>query len=257
LKPLNPKDDQVYRIVDVRRPARPVAVGRWHLPGTMQGDAAPPPERLAPKYDAGFRAHNTNVYPERPDRCYLGYLDGGMMVLDIADRSRPAMISRWANSPPYNGFTHTALPLFARGLLVVSDESVQDHGADWPKLVWLLDARDERHLVSIATLPAPPVDAFKQKGGRFGAHNLHENPPVPGAWRSEDVVLGTFFNAGVRAYDVRDPYSPREIAHFVPPAPAGSPVGAAQLNDVFVDDRGIVFTVDRHAGGLYVLEMNL
>src|SRR2546428_1850410 len=194
---------------------------------------------------------------ERPDRCYLGYLDGGMMVLDIADRSRPAMISRWANSPPYNGFTHTALPLFARGLLVVSDESVQDHGADWPKLVWLLDARDERRLVSIATLPAPPVDAFKHRGGRFGAHNLHENPPVPGAWRSEDVVLGTFFNAGVRAYDVRDPYSPREIAWFVPPAPAGSPVGAAQLNDVFVDDRGIVFTVDRHAGGLYVLEMNL
>src|SRR6266480_4748716 len=257
LKPLNPKDDQVYRIVDVRRPARPVAAGRWHLPGTMQGDREPPPERLAPKYDAGFRAHNTNVYPERPDRCYLGYLDGGMMVLDIADRSRPTMISRWANSPPYNGFTHTALPLFARGLLVVSDESVQDHGADWPKLVWLLDARDERHLVSIATLPAPPVDAFMHQGGRFGAHNLHENPPVPGAWRSEDVVLGTFFNAGVRAYDVRDPYSPREIAHFVPPAPAGSPVGAAQLNDVFVDDRGIVFTVDRHAGGLYVLEMNL
>jgi hypothetical protein len=71
------------------------------------------------------------------------------------------------------------------------------------------------------------------------------------------VVLGTFFNAGVRAYDVRDPYSPREIAWFVPPAPAGSPAGAAQLNDVFVDDRGIVFTVDRHAGGLYVLEMNV
>jgi hypothetical protein len=70
-------------------------------------------------------------------------------------------------------------------------------------------------------------------------------------------VLGTFFNAGVRAYDVRDPYAPREIAYFVPPAPAGSPAGAPQINDVFVDDRGIVFAVDRHAGGLYVLEMNL
>jgi hypothetical protein len=30
-----------------------------------------------------------------------------------------------------------------------------------------------------------------------------------------------------------------------------------QINDCFVDDRGIVFTVDRHAGGLYALEMNV
>jgi hypothetical protein len=257
LKPHNPKDDQVYRIVDVSNPSRPSAVGRWHLPGTMQGDDAPPPQRLAAKFDAGFRAHNTNVYPERPDRCYLGYLDGGIMVLDISERSRPQLVSRWTNSPPYNGFSHTVLPLFERDLLVVSDESIMDHAADWPKLVWLLDARDERHLVSIATLPAPPVDAFRSRGGRFGAHNLHENPPVPGAWKSDQVVLGTFFNAGVRAYDISDPYAPREVAYFVPPAPEGSPAGSAQINDVFVDDRGIVFTVDRHAGGLYAHEMKL
>jgi hypothetical protein len=257
LKPRNPKDDQVYRIVDVSNPAKPQAVGRWHLPGTMEGDDAPPPERLAPKFDAGFRAHNTNVYPQRPDRCYLGYLDGGIMVLDISERSRPKLVSRWSNSPPYNGFSHTVLPLFERQLFVVSDESVMDDAADWPKLVWILDARDERHLVSVATLPAPPVDVFRGRGGRFGAHNLHENPPVPGAWKSEDIVVGTFFNAGVRAYDIRDPYAPREVAYFVPPRPEGSPVGSVQINDVFVDDRGIVFTVDRHAGGLYALEMKL
>jgi hypothetical protein len=28
------------------------------------------------------------------------------------------------------------------------------------------------------------------------------------------------------------------------------------LNDVFVDERAIVYTVDRHAGGLYILEMD-
>ncbi len=257
LTPRNPKDDQVYRIVDVSNPTKPRAVGRWHLPGTMEGDDEPPPPRLAAQFDAGFRAHNTNVYPERPDRCYLGYLDGGVMVLDISQPSRPRLVSRWTNSPPYNGFSHTVLPLFERGLLVVSDESVQDNAADWPKLVWLLDARDERHLVSIATLPAPPLDAFKRRGGRFGAHNLHENPPVPGAWKSDQIVVGTFFNAGVRAYDVSDPYAPREIAYFVPPAPEGSKLGAVQINDVFVDDRGIVFTVDRHNGGLYALEMNV
>ena len=68
-------------------------------------------------------------------------------------------------------------------------------------------------------------------------------------------MLGTFFNAGVRAYDIRDPYEPKEIASFVPPAPQGSPVGTAQINDVLVDDRGVVFAVDRHSGGLYCLEM--
>jgi hypothetical protein len=257
LKPRNPKDDQIYRIVDVANPAKPVAVGRWHLPGTMESDDAPPPERLPAKFDAGFRAHNTNVYPERPDRCYLAYIDGGVMVIDISDRARPKMISRWTNSPPYNGFNHTALPFFGKGLLVVSDESVKDNAADHPKLVWLIDARDEKHLVSISTLPMPPVDSFRNRGGRFGAHNLHENTPVPGAWRSEDIVLGTFFNGGVRAYDVSDPYSPREIAYFVPPTPENSKTGAAQLNDVFVDDRGIVFTVDRGGGGLYCLEMKV
>ena len=257
LKPRNPKDDQIYRIVDVSNPSRPLAVGRWHLPGTMQSDAEPPPERLAPRFDAGFRAHNTNVYPERPDRCYLGYLDGGIMVLDIADRSRPKLVSRWRNSPPYNGFAHTVLPLFGRDLLVVTDESIQNDGADWPKLVWLLDARDERNPVSIATLPVSGVTPFLHRGGRCGAHNVHENPPAPGAWRSENIVLGTFFNAGVRAYDIADAYAPREVAWFIPPVPAGSPYGAPQINDVFVDDRGIVFAVDRHAGGLYTLEMKL
>ena len=257
LKPLNPNDDQIYRIVDVSNPSKPTALGRWHLPGTMAGDDAPPPERLAPQFDAGFRAHNTNVYPERPDRCYLGYLDGGMMVLDISDRSRPKMLSRWSNSPPYNGFTHTVLPLFSRGLLVVTDEAIQDNGADWPKLVWLLDARDERNLISIGTLPVTGVKPLLHGGGRCGAHNVHENPPGAGAWRSDDIVLGTFFNAGVRAYDVRDPHEPREVAYFVPPTPQGSAAGAVQINDVFVDDRGIVFAVDRHAGGLYVLEMKL
>jgi len=257
LTPRDFRDDQVYRIVDVSNPAKPTPLGRWHLPGTMEGDDAPPPKRLPAKYDAGFRAHNTNVYPERPDRCYLGYLDGGMMVLDIAERSRPKLVSRWMNSPPYNGFTHTVLPLFSRGLLVVTDESIQNDGADWPKLVWLLDARDEANLVSIGTLPVQGVQPLLRKGGRCGAHNVHENPPVPGAWRSEDIVLGTFFNAGVRAYDIRDPFAPREVAYFVPPKPEGSPVPTAQINDVFVDDRGIVFAVDRHAGGLYVLEMSI
>jgi hypothetical protein len=122
--------------------------------------------------------------------------------------------------------------------------------------VWILDNRDETHPVSIATCPLPPVDAYTDRGGRFGAHNLFENTPVPTAWHSDQIIIGTFFNGGLRAYDISNPYQPKEVAAFVPPPPKGTPAGAVQLNDVFVDEREIVYTVDRFTGGLYVLEMD-
>ncbi len=256
-KPRNQLDDQFYRVFDVRNPSKPAEAGRWWLPGTRDGDDAPPPVRHRPPHDKGFRAHNTNVYPQRPDRCYLGYIDGGMFILDIADKARPKMVSAWKNSPPYTGFCHTVLPLFDRGLLAVTDESTMDDAEDWPKFIWIVDAREETNLVPIATCPAPDYDAFAHRGGRFGAHNIHENGPLPTCWHSDQIILGTFFNAGLRAYDISNPYQPTEVAAFVPPAPARAPQGTIQLNDCFVDERRIVYTVDRHAGGLYVLEMEI
>jgi len=172
-QPRNPLDDQFYRILDVSNPAKPVEVGRWWYPGTREGDEAPPPARLTQKFDTGFRAHNTNVFPNRPDHAYVGYIDGGAFVLDIADKSNIKVVSHWNHSPPFNGFIHTLLPLFDRNLWIVSDECVQDNGADWPKLVWVIDSRNEKNPVPIGTFPAPPYDAFAKRGGRFGAHNLH------------------------------------------------------------------------------------
>ena len=105
-KPTHPHDDQFYRCIDVRNPSKPVEVGRWWMPGTRAGrqrGAAAAPSKL----DKGYRAHNTNVYPQRPDRCYLAYIDGGMFIMDISDKSKPKPIARWTNSPPYTGFMHT------------------------------------------------------------------------------------------------------------------------------------------------------
>ena len=184
--PRNRKDDQCYRIVDVRQPTRPTEVGRWWLPGTRDGDTEPPPPRH-PAFDSGYRAHNTNVYPKRPDRAWVGYLDGGAIILDIADKAHPRLVARWDYQPPFPGFCHTLLPLLDRGLLVVSDESVADGAKDWPKLVWILDVREETKPVPISTCPLPPVKTFARRGGRFGAHNLHENRPAPGTWISEHV----------------------------------------------------------------------
>ena len=102
-----------------------------------------------------------------------------------------------------------------------------------------------------------PEKKFAKRGGRFGAHNLHENRPVPGTWISEQVIVGTFFNGGVRAFDLADPFHPVEVAHAVPPAPRKSRFKAIQLNDVFVDDRNVLFTVDRIIGGVYAYEFKV
>lgn len=253
--PRNPLDDQLYLIIDVRDPTKPREAGRWWMPGTREGDGAPPPARH-PAFDSGVRAHNTNVYPERPDRAYVGYLDGGAVILDIADKARPKLVSQWNPHPPFPGFTHTAMPLFDRDLLIVSDECVRDGGQDWPKLTWVLDMRLEDRLVPISTLPLPPVEEFGPRGGRYGSHNLHENRPGP-AFRSSTLVIGTYFNGGVRVHDLTNPFQPREVAHFVPAAPPGSPAGAIQINDVYVDENEIVYIADRFTGGLYILELTL
>ena len=56
--PRNRKDDQCYRIVDVRQPSRPTEVGRWWLPGTRDGDTEPPPPR-----HPQLRSQHTQVAP--------------------------------------------------------------------------------------------------------------------------------------------------------------------------------------------------
>jgi hypothetical protein len=252
-RPTNPLDDQFPVIVDLARPDRPAEVGRWWLPGTQQGDGSPPPVRHE-AFDAGFRAHNINIHPGRPGRAYVGYLDAGAIILDISDASSPAMVSRLDYHPPMPGFTHTVLPLLANNLLAISDESVHDAAADYPKLLWFADVSHETSPLIISSAPLPPVAEFAHRGGRFGAHNLHENEPFTWSWRSEDIVFGSFFNAGVRAYDVRNPFQPAEVAAFVPAAPPGSLIGAAQINDVYVADDGIVYAVDRSGGGLYLLQ---
>jgi hypothetical protein len=253
--PTNPKDDQFYRCIDVRNPSKPTEVGRWWYPGTREGDNEAPPPRH-PQFDSGFRAHNTNVYPDRPDRLYMGYLDGGTFVMDISDKSSPQVIGSWNPHPPYPGFAHTVLPLFSKDILIITDESIRDDAMDWPKLAWVVDARKEDNLVPIGTLPMPPLEDFRTRGGRFGAHNLHENRPGP-SFQSDDLIFGTFFNGGLRVFDLSNPLAPKEVASFVPPKPDNSPVATAQINDVYVDENRTVYCVDRHAGGLYTLTLDL
>lgn len=252
-EPHDPRDDQIYRIIDVSNLSKPTEVGRWWAPGTKKGDTEtwrtePGGKELG---RTGYRVHNTCVWPQRPDRAYLGYIDYGAVILDISDRTNPKMLSRWTHRP---GFHHSLMPLFSRDLMVMSDESTQDGAKDWPMLVWMLDAKDERYPTSISTMPMPPVETFSKRGGRFGAHNLHDNVPVETSHCSDEIIYCAMFNGGVRIYDTKNPYQPQEIGYYVPAAPALSPAGAAQMNDIWVDENRLVYTVDRLAGGIYILE---
>jgi hypothetical protein len=165
------------------------------------------------------------------------------------------MISHINYAPPFPGFTHTVLPLFSRDLMVVTQEAVRPHGEDYPKLVWLMDIRDETNPVIISTLPMPDTNDFFNRPGRFGAHNVYENQPGPTCFHSDTLVFGTFFNAGVRVYDTSNPFQPEEVAYFVPQIPQGAPSNG--INDVYVDEKGILYVVDRLKGVLYILELTI
>ena len=53
------------------------------------------------------------------------------------------------------------------------------------------------------------------------------------------------------------PFRPEEVAHFVPHPRATRRAAGPQLNDVFVDEHGPIYTVDRFTGGLSIWEMRL
>jgi hypothetical protein len=254
-------DDQFAVIVDVSNPTQPKEVGRWWYPGTRVGDPEPLPTPNADPFDEGCRSHNVDVFASHPNRAYVGYIDCGLVVLDVSDKAHPQLLAAFDDSPaspPTPGFSHTLLPIRGGRFIVESHESVEDLCADFPKPIHIYKNRPETSLEQIATVPFPDnVSELCQRGGRFGAHNIYEFEADEPSFFSDRVVFTSFFNGGVRAYDVSNPFDPREVGYYVPPAPPGSEAGAIQINDVWVDNRGVIFAVDRFAGGLYVFRSPL
>lgn len=251
--PKNPLDDQFLMIVDMSDPRHPKEAGRWWLPGTRQGDREPPPPRIHP-FDSGFRLHTPLVPPERPDRLYAGWIDGGAIILDIADRAHPKLVSRLSWQSLNDGFQHTVVPLLDRGIALVSQEATQEHCADWPKRIWVLDISNEAQPYPLGVLP-PPVDraALCEAGGRFGAHNINLNRGVATERSLRRTVVTAQFNGGIRAYSIADPFRPVEIGYYIPKAPAANKTGTIQMNDLLVDENGLIYANDRLAGGLYII----
>ena len=81
------------------------------------------------------------------------------------------------------------------------------------------------------------------------------------------LAMITFFNAGLRVLDVRDPYQPKEVGYFIPSITKDTYKRcvkdgdketckiAIQSNNVETDDRGYIYVADRANTGLHILEL--
>ncbi|MEM5428771.1 hypothetical protein [Cupriavidus oxalaticus] len=242
--------DHIMVVVDLANPRQPTIVSQWWLPGQWtgggEGSQVPQGKRHAAHHAivAGGLAFGT-------------WRDGGITIHDISDLAKPKMVSHLNWCPPFAGGTHTALPLPERNLLVVADEATTMDCANGVPRIWIVDIRSPHNPVPISTCPVPSDENYCRKGGKFGPHNLHENRP--GSFQSSDLIFATYLNAGLRVYDIRDPFQPREAGYFVPADPQemvdtrpGVPA-VVQSGDLFVDSEGLVYLTDPNAG-LHILQ---
>ena len=130
-------------------------------------------------------------------------------MVDVKDKANPKLIIHKIWAPPFGGGTHNALPLPNRNLLVVVDETVLDNQEDGFKPIWVFDNQVKSNPISISTFPAPSDKDYLKVGGHFGPHNVHENRPD--SFVSEELIFATYQNAGLRVYDIKDQFRPKEV----------------------------------------------
>ncbi len=242
--------DHTLAIIDLADPTKPTVAGHWWLPGMWRAGGETPPASFGKRAALHHMIAAGNLG-------YAAWRDGGYTIHDLSDPTNPKLLSYRNYAPPFGGGAHTPLPLPNRKLLVLADEATSSNCANGLAYTWVIDMRAPENPVSIATLPQPTEDDFCAKGAKFGPHNLHENRP--GSLQSEDTIFATYHNAGLRVYDIRNAFEPKQVGYFVPPPPEKivdqrpNPAKIIQSCDVYVDPNGVMYMTDTNAG-LYILQ---
>ena len=235
----------IVMILDLADPSKPEEVGRWWIPGQWRagGEDYPWDDWVPPRCHHPLRVG---------DRLYVSYWHHGFFILDISDMSKPKMISGVNTSPSFPHPTHTCLrmpnPLKGREILVVADEDVAKLWPAAPAFTWVYDITNENNPSAIATFQ---VDGLDPDGA--------PQQPMMGCHQPSERFSGTvlpfaWFAQGLRLIDVADPFRPREVGHYAADAPDG--FEQASSNDVTVDERGLIYLIDRQRG-VDIIETNL
>lgn len=248
--------ENIYVIIDIADPANPVEASRWWVPG-QHVDGGETPEDSVSLHGPPFVVG---------DLAYLPYGAAGMIVLDISDVTKPTQVGRLDFSPPFNPNigAHSVLPLPGRDLAVVNSEAIAVRGGEPLNHTSMVDIADPANPVLLATFPEPvpprgaPFETFYERGGRFGPHNTHMMYHSRFTDHTEQRIYLTYFNAGLRIYDIEEPRRPREVGWFLPPDPkkryGPQPPDALvlQSEDVLVDRRGVIYLSNKNQG-LWIL----
>ena len=276
------RSTRMTQVWDLSNPAKPTHIRNFGLVGQQPGATGKVPINLHGPISTG---------PEG-NRIYFGYGTNTDGVLQIVDREKllkgpkePTpenllypQIARFELGP-FSG-AHTTLPILGmdlaqfakdakgkkRDFVFIVNESLRNECTEEARqLVYVVDVTNETTPFPVANFDVPEESGnFCLRGGRFGAHASNENQPPMYAKR---VLFVTWFNAGVRAIDIRDPYRLREIGYFIPAITdktvqrcVKTPQGARckieiQSNNVEVDDRGYIYIADRVNTGLHIIEL--
>jgi hypothetical protein len=274
---------RMTQVYDLGDPAHPVKIRDFGLPGQEPGTSGSVPTELHGPISTGPQGN----------RVYFGYGTNKGGILQVVDREKllngpkeptpenlaAPEIGRLEMSPLVGAHTvyplgEMTLPEFAkdkfgnkRSFIMIVDEALVNEcqAGEARQMMWFVDITIEKKPMVVSSYtPLESSGNFCERGGRFGSHSSNESmAPV----FYQKLAFVTWFNAGVRAIDVRDPYRPKEVGYFIPPITEATDKRcikvdgqdhckiAIQSNNVETDDRGYIYVVDRANTGMHILEV--
>ncbi len=230
-------------IYDIRNPVKPEEVSRWWLPG----------QHIAGGETPTWKGYGTRLHHAMRvgDELWAAVLDAGFRVLDISDVQVPRVIGAHNYHPPVVEPSHTIMPveplIDGRRIAVGVDEEHQHTHGQPHACMWVFDVTDPANFRTLSSFYVGEMDSpYSRAPGRFGAHQFREK--LDGT-----LVYVTWFSGGLRIVDIGNPRLPEEVGYYIPEPVAPNP--SPQSNDVDVDDKGLIYLLDR-VNGLDILEYN-